>query len=244
MFFGKRGTTFSGEIVALCSLRQSLGNLILHLVWYFRKILWNIRWFRNFGAVFWNFLSLEITVHGTHEPRLSVLKVCIWEGLTLFYNPQLGIPWHFVLKEISGREVRWACGEKWHFFGKRGTTFSGEIAALCSLRQSLENLILHLGWHFRKIFWNIRWFRSFGAVFWNFLSLEITVHGTHEPRLSVLKVCIWEGLTPFYNPQLGIPWHFVLKEISGREVRWACGEKWHFVRKTWHNFFGRDRSAL
>ncbi len=52
-------------------------------------------------AVFWNSLSLEITVHGTHEVRLPVLKVCIWEYLTLCDNPQLGIPFIFVPKEIS-----------------------------------------------------------------------------------------------------------------------------------------------
>ncbi len=60
---------------------------------------------------------------------------------------------------------------------------------------------------------------SFGAIFWTFLSLEITVHDNPMVRLPVLKVCIWEGLTPFYRPQLGIPFNFVLREISGLEVR-------------------------
>ncbi len=45
-------------------------------------------------------------MHGTREARLSVLKVCILEALTLVDNPQLGIPFNFVQREISGLEVR------------------------------------------------------------------------------------------------------------------------------------------
>ncbi len=47
-----------------------------------------------------------LTVLVRYGHRLSVLKVCIWEVLTLFYNPQLGIPFNFVPKEIGGLEVR------------------------------------------------------------------------------------------------------------------------------------------
>ncbi len=65
-------------------------------------------------------LSLEITVQGTPAHRLSALKVCIWEALNLVDKPLLGIPFTFVLREISGLEVRGTWGEKWPFLGKKG----------------------------------------------------------------------------------------------------------------------------
>ncbi len=45
-------------------------------------------------------------MQGTPEDRLSVLKVCILEVLTLVDNLTLEIPFNFVQRDISGLEVR------------------------------------------------------------------------------------------------------------------------------------------
>ncbi len=48
---------------------------------------------------------------------------------------------------------------------KMAVTFPGEVEALRTLRQSLQNWILHLEWYFHLIFLSIKELRNYGTVF-------------------------------------------------------------------------------